>query len=57
MRLYVSKKEIPTLKNALEKLVLTDAFDSKEFEVAKRLLERVELCEELQDNEDKARCE
>lgn len=50
MRLYVNAKEVPFLKNALRDAVIKSA-GLDELQSLQRLLERVELCEELQDNE------
>lgn len=49
MRLYVNLAEIPTLKRALKRLANSPLVD--DIDHAKRLLERVELCEQLQNNE------
>lgn len=50
MRLYVNAKEVPYLKNALRDAVIKSS-GLEEMQSLQRLLERVELCEELQDNE------
>ena len=51
MRLYVSKKEIPALKDALRNAKTKDPF-LRDIQIT--LLERVLLCEQLQDNYDKS---
>lgn len=49
MRLYVNRNEVPFLKHALQKVIATT--DSQiESDRLSDLLERVELCEELQNN-------
>ena len=56
MRLFVNTKEIETLKKALDsyaEVTYSDGHDP-EWKTALRLLERVELCERMQDNVNKS---
>ena len=54
MRLYVNKKETPLLKRALRNYMKrTQKLENRERVAC--LLERVELCENLQDNKKRAR--
>ena len=50
MKLFVNKSEVPFLKGALRRMV-ADSVSPEQTAVAQRLLERVTLCEQLQDNE------
>lgn len=54
MRLYVNTKEVPFLKAALRnQLVQSESFEEEER--LTELLKRVELCEELQESERRAK--
>lgn len=53
MRLFVNKREVPLLKRALLAYSKRTTLDENALTVL-ALLERVELCEKLQDNEKKA---
>lgn len=53
MGLFVNKKEIPLLKRALASFINRTGKEENALAV-QALLERVELCEKLQDNEKKA---
>lgn len=53
MRLFVNTKEVPFLKNALRN-ALNQSASSEVISNLEELLERVELCERLQNNERRA---
>ena len=50
MRLYVNENEIATLKRALKRLACNEPIGSNDTKKAILLFERVELCEQLQNN-------
>ena len=56
MRLYVNANEVPFLKDALHK-VIADSHEPIEVDRLSDLLERVELCEELQKNVKRSKLE
>lgn len=56
MRLYVNTKEVPFLKDALQKAI-TNGATYEEIRHLSELLARVTLCEELQNNERRAKHE
>lgn len=56
MRLYVNTKEVPFLKDAIRKQI-QQATTPIELDRLSDLLERITLCEELQDSERRAKKE